>query len=63
MLILVQPALSIGNVGQLAVDVLVETMGAERAGYLDTPFVLPCVGNDAYGPVPKSDLALPIEGA
>lgn len=59
----VQPALSIGNVGQLAVDLLVSTMRAERIGYLDSPFVLPCVGNDAYGPVPQGDLALPLEGA
>uniref|UniRef100_A0A6P4AYM0 Proteasome assembly chaperone 2 n=1 Tax=Ziziphus jujuba TaxID=326968 RepID=A0A6P4AYM0_ZIZJJ len=58
---LVLPALSIGNVGQLAVDLLVSTLRAERVGYLDSPFVLPCVGNDAYGPVPQGDLALPLE--
>ncbi|KAF3435646.1 hypothetical protein FNV43_RR22737 [Rhamnella rubrinervis] len=58
---LILPALSIGNVGQLAVDLLVSTMRAERVGYLDSPFVLPCVGNDAYGPEPQGDLALPLE--
>lgn len=58
-----QPALSIGNVGQLAADLLVSSMGTERVGYLDDPYVLPCVGNDAYGPVPQGDLALPLEGA
>ncbi|XP_068323813.1 uncharacterized protein [Pyrus communis] len=58
---LILPALSIGNVGQLAVDLLVASMKAERVGYLDTPFVLPCVGNDAYGPVPNGELALPFE--
>ena len=57
-----QPALSIGNVGQLAVDLLVASTRAERIGYLDTPYVLPCVGNDAYGPVPNGELALPLEG-
>ncbi|XP_054776711.1 uncharacterized protein LOC129285162 isoform X2 [Prosopis cineraria] len=36
-------------------------MGSERVGYLDDPHVLPCVGNDAYGPVPQGDLALPLE--
>ncbi|PPD77180.1 hypothetical protein GOBAR_DD25899 [Gossypium barbadense] len=36
-------------------------MKAERIGYLDDPFVLPCVGNDAYGPIPCGDLALPLE--
>ncbi|PON53036.1 Proteasome assembly chaperone, partial [Trema orientale] len=58
---LILPALSIGNVGQLAMDLLVSTMKAERVGYLDSPFVLPCVGNDAYGPVPHGELALPLE--
>ncbi|PQM33225.1 proteasome assembly chaperone 2 [Prunus yedoensis var. nudiflora] len=58
---LILPALSIGNVGQLAVDLLVASTRAERIGYLDTPYVLPCVGNDAYGPVPNGELALPLE--
>ncbi|KAF4366888.1 hypothetical protein F8388_013953 [Cannabis sativa] len=58
---LIMPALSIGNVGQLAMDLLVSTMKPERVGYLDTPFVLPCVGNDAYVPVPQGQLALPLE--
>jgi hypothetical protein len=58
-----QPAVSIGNVGQLTADLLVSSMGSEKVGYLDDPYVLPCVGNDAYGPFPQGDLALPIEGA
>ena len=49
--------------GQLAVDLLVSSMKAERIGYLDDPFVIPCVGNDAYGPIPCGELALPLEGA
>lgn len=57
-----KPALSIGNVGQLAVDLMVSSTGAERIGYLDDPHVLPCVGNDAYGPLPQGELALPLEG-
>jgi len=57
-----QPALSIGNVGQLVADLLISSMGSERVGYLDDPNVLPCVGNDAYGPFPQGDLALPLEG-
>ena len=48
--------------GQLAVDLLVSSMKAERIGYIDDPFVLPCVGNDAYGPIPCGELALPLEG-
>ncbi|KAJ4716427.1 Proteasome assembly chaperone 2 [Melia azedarach] len=58
---LILPALSIGNVGQLAVDLLVSSTGAETVGYLDDPFVLPCVGNDAYRPIPRGDLALPLQ--
>ncbi|KAF2305861.1 hypothetical protein GH714_008484 [Hevea brasiliensis] len=58
---LLLPALSIGNVGQLAVDLLVSSTKAERIGYLDDPYILPCVGNDAYGPIPCGDLALPLE--
>lgn len=58
---LLLPALSIGNVGQLAVDLLVSSLGAKRVGYLDDPSLLPCVGNDAYGPVTDGDLSLPLE--
>lgn len=58
---LVLPALSIGNVGQLAVDLLIASTRAERIGFLDDPNVLPCVGNDAYWPSPQGELALPLE--
>ncbi|XP_038889004.1 proteasome assembly chaperone 2 [Benincasa hispida] len=58
---LVLPALSIGNVGQLAVDLLVSSMRAARIAYLDDPFVLPCIGNNAYEPSPIGELALPLE--
>lgn len=58
---LILPALSIGNVGQLAVDLLIASTKAERIGYLDDPNVLPCVGNDAYTPTPQGDIALPLE--
>ncbi|KAL5715070.1 hypothetical protein ACHQM5_016948 [Ranunculus cassubicifolius] len=58
---LILPALSIGNVGQLAIDLLISSLKAERIGYLDDPSVLPCVGNDPYGLVPQGVLALPLE--
>ncbi|XP_051145408.1 uncharacterized protein LOC127261206 [Andrographis paniculata] len=58
---LILPALSIGNVGQLAVDLLISSLKAERVGYLDEPNVLPCAGNDAYSPSPLGKLALPLE--
>ncbi|CAI9781912.1 unnamed protein product [Fraxinus pennsylvanica] len=58
---LILPALSIGNVGQLAVDLLISSLKAEKIGYLDDPNILPCVGNDAYWPSPPGDLTLPLE--
>ncbi|KAK6143504.1 hypothetical protein DH2020_023852 [Rehmannia glutinosa] len=58
---LILPALSIGNVGQLAVDLLISSLNADKIGYLDDPNVLPCVGNDAYSPSPLGKLALPLE--
>lgn len=58
---LILPALSIGNVGQLAIDLLVSSTRAQRIGYLDDPSVLPCVGNDAYATCPQGLLALPLE--
>ncbi|XP_030944798.1 proteasome assembly chaperone 2-like [Quercus lobata] len=58
---LLLPALSIGNAGQLAMDLMVSSTRAERIGFFDDPFLLPCVGNDAYGPQPQGQLALPLE--
>ncbi|KAM7250179.1 hypothetical protein ACFE04_022062 [Oxalis oulophora] len=58
---LLLPALSIGNVGQLAVDLLISSLKSEKIGYLDDPSVLPCIGNDAYGPIPRGELSLPLE--
>lgn len=58
---LILPALSIGNVGQLAVDLLVCSTKGERIGYLDDPNVLPCIGNDAYVGTSLGELALSLE--
>ncbi|EYU42636.1 hypothetical protein MIMGU_mgv1a011492mg [Erythranthe guttata] len=58
---LILPALSVGNVGQLAVDLLISSLKADKIGCLDDPNVLPCVGNDAYSPAPAGKLALPLE--
>lgn len=43
-----QPALTIGNVGQLAIDALIVTMEVPLVGYLEDEEVLPVVGNDAF---------------
>ncbi|XP_057783007.1 uncharacterized protein LOC131000885 isoform X2 [Salvia miltiorrhiza] len=58
---LILPALSIGNVGQLAVDLLISSLEAEKIGCLDDQNVLPCVGNDAYSPSPLGKLVLSLE--
>ncbi|KAJ7551012.1 hypothetical protein O6H91_07G129900 [Diphasiastrum complanatum] len=58
---LVLPVLSIGNVGQLAVDLLISSLGAERIGFLEDPNVLPCVGNDPFGPEPEGRLTVALE--
>ena len=55
---LVLPAVGHGNVGQLAVDLMIQTLvvdrlasGQSRLGCLDHPSVLPCVGTDAFAPI------------
>ncbi|XP_074644976.1 proteasome assembly chaperone 2-like [Tubulanus polymorphus] len=45
---LIIPAVSVGNVGQLAVDVIISTLNAKRIGYIYTNCILPVVGNDPY---------------
>ncbi|KAJ3670128.1 hypothetical protein LUZ60_010452 [Juncus effusus] len=58
---LLLPALSIGNVGQLAVDLLISSTEAKRVGFLDDSSILPCVGNDAFGPQPEGNLSVSLE--
>ncbi|PNT76927.1 hypothetical protein BRADI_1g55751v3 [Brachypodium distachyon] len=56
------PALSIGNVGTRRgpADTVVKGE-ARRVPYLDELSVLPCAGNDAFGPDAVGDLALALE--
>ncbi|KAL5499441.1 hypothetical protein EMCRGX_G010857 [Ephydatia muelleri] len=42
------PCVSVGNVPQLAVDLIINTLRLSRAGYLRHPGLLPLVGNDAF---------------
>lgn len=37
-----------GNVAQLTVDLLINTLKLSRVGYLDDESLLPLVGNDAF---------------
>jgi len=43
---LVIPALSVGNVGQLAIDVLLASLETRLVGSVDHPSLLPAVGSD-----------------
>ena len=43
-----------GNVGQLAVDLLINSLQLKRVGYLHHPGLLPLVGNDAFDHIPQT---------
>ncbi|XP_004073845.1 proteasome assembly chaperone 2 [Oryzias latipes] len=45
---LVMPAVSVGNVGQLAVDLIVSTLNMRRVGYMHTDCLIPMAGNNPY---------------
>ncbi|KAM6974499.1 proteasome assembly chaperone 2 [Tautogolabrus adspersus] len=45
---LVMPAVAVGNVGQLAVDLMVSTLNMKRAGYIHTDCLIPMAGNNPY---------------
>jgi len=45
---LVMPAISVGNVGQLATDILISTTLAENLGVIYDESLLPMIGNDPY---------------
>ncbi len=43
-----QPSVSIGNVGQLAADLVISTLSMAKVGYLYDDSLLPVVGNDPF---------------
>ncbi|XP_046906610.1 proteasome assembly chaperone 2 [Hypomesus transpacificus] len=45
---LIMPAISVGNVGQLAVDLIISTLNMCRVGYIHTDCLIPMVGNNPY---------------
>lgn len=45
---LVMPAVAVGNVGQLAVDLLVSTLNMSRVGFVHTDCLIPMAGNNPY---------------
>ncbi|XP_058033014.1 proteasome assembly chaperone 2 isoform X3 [Ahaetulla prasina] len=45
---LLMPAVSVGNVGQLAIDLVISTLHMPRVGYFYTDCLVPMVGNNPY---------------
>ncbi|XP_008329732.1 proteasome assembly chaperone 2 [Cynoglossus semilaevis] len=45
---LVMPAVAVGNVAQLAVDLIVSTLNMKRVGYIHTDCLVPMAGNNPY---------------
>jgi hypothetical protein len=43
-----QPALTLGHIGQLALDAIITTLKLQKVGYIDEPNVLPILSNDAF---------------
>ena len=43
-----QPAIAVGNVGQLSVDLIVSTLSMKRVGYMHTDCLVPMVGPNPY---------------
>lgn len=50
---LVIPSVSVGNVPQLTVDLLIATHDLEKVGILWHPAIIPSVGGDPYGADPR----------
>lgn len=60
---LILPAVSVGNVGQLCVDVLLASLDVVKVGFLHDPFVLPSVCIDAAGGGSSGKLCISVEGS
>lgn len=63
-LLLPQPAVAVGNVGQLAVDLIVSTLNMSRVGYMHTDCLIPMAGNNPYSTCKEDaeELHTPAEG-
>jgi hypothetical protein len=49
---LILPAVSIGNVGQLAIDLMIETSQAVKVGRFVDENIIPCAGTGSYSHIP-----------
>uniref|UniRef100_A0A4W5KGS6 Proteasome assembly chaperone 2 n=1 Tax=Hucho hucho TaxID=62062 RepID=A0A4W5KGS6_9TELE len=59
-----ESAVSVGNVGQLAVDLIVSTLDMCRVGYIHTDCLIPMAGNNPYATLAENanDLSTNAEG-
>ncbi|KAJ2762857.1 hypothetical protein H4S06_000421 [Coemansia sp. BCRC 34490] len=58
---LILPSVSIGNVPQLAVDLLVNTLQLSRVGIIDSSMVVPVSGPPGYDHQPAAQRSVPLE--
>jgi hypothetical protein len=60
---LIFPSISIGNVPQLTIDLLITTLKIPLVGYLPSPYLVPCAGTrEDPTDAGKSGIACPLEG-
>lgn len=52
---------SIGSVGQLCIDLLINSFQAKRVGFIYTKFVTPVVGNDCFTEEKKGKIHTSVE--
>ncbi|NXP52329.1 PSMG2 protein, partial [Heliornis fulica] len=57
---LLQPAVSVGNVGQLAIDLVISTLKMTKVGYFYTDCLVPMVGNNPYATTKANSMDLSI---
>ncbi|XP_028921737.1 proteasome assembly chaperone 2 isoform X2 [Ornithorhynchus anatinus] len=59
-LTLLLPAVSVGNVGQLATDLIISTLNMPKVGYFYTDCLVPMVGNNPYATTENNSAELSI---
>ncbi|XP_007517240.1 proteasome assembly chaperone 2 [Erinaceus europaeus] len=57
---LLMPAVSVGNVGQLAIDLIISTLNMSKIGYFYTDCLVPVVGNNPYATAEENSTELSI---
>ncbi|NXC18740.1 PSMG2 protein, partial [Corythaeola cristata] len=57
---LLMPAVSVGNVGQLAIDLVISTLDMTKVGYFYTDCLVPMVGNNPYATAEENSMELSI---